>query len=248
MKEILSEGRLDAVSQTLTSLLLKLDVSERQHALAEAFTILFEEDTQQARAKNYPIYDPKTSLGFQTRKLSKLGYAQATQERVNPLSIQLHTIHPSDSSIPYILVIPHTIVPLEDQLKAIGAQNFLNIADLENLPAYTSPQNPYLITEVQCGEHHKNLSTTDALKTIEQERRHPFTFEETVALLTQLPNITFYQSVVAAATRHLKEYPPELYFAGTEEDDKNCIKVKRETLSLKSLHRGFPSYKQRILG
>lgn len=244
----------NGIATTITSLLLKVKPKERQQVLAEASTNIFREETAQAKERNSMIYNPIKSLTVQCTQLIGRGYDIAAKMSQAQFSSSIHALQEqvkdlevsAENNIPYILVIPREIVSLEVQLSSIGAQNFLGTQDFIDQSGNDKSTGLYLITDVSAGESLKGCSFETARERLKNQVRFPTTLEESVALLTQLPLITYYHSIVAAGILHKGEYAVELYNAGTDHG-KPCIKVKRETQTLAAPNRGFPSYAQRIV-
>lgn len=253
---LLGWGSQGARRGTLYSLYRQVSLHELDRDASLVKMVLFKEAVEKARETNAPLYDPQHSPAYQLKTLIKGGYPAAARQSpekfhksIDPLFARFPLPVSSDPyAFPAILVIPDAVVPLEHQLRAIHAQSFLNSADFTSLELLTPPDTPYLITEVSAGENHKGIAVSDALPQFAAKRRMPLVLEEVVALITQTRGeIIQYHNLIAAGTRHKKEFVPDMYSAGHDAQAGFSLKLKRELPTNAHPNWGIPSYQERVM-
>ena len=190
-EEFLGQSMEGARRLVLFSLYYQLSpiVLEEDSALVK--TLLFRESVERYKHEKAPLYNPARSLKHQLKQLNEAGYPAAEKFKVHAgdistLSGKVASLPSCDAyNIPYILVIPFSIVPMKTQLAAIHAQNFLKQEDFTTFLNMPTPLRPYLISDVSAGEMYKGRSVSEALPLLEAGNRLPLSLEETIALLTQ---------------------------------------------------------------
>ena len=97
---------------------------------------------------------------------------------------------------PFLLVVPHRIVPLSFQLESVREQ--VNQKQLEyiikpewfeNAPGVSTPSEPYLILDVDTGHNMLNISPEKFVNKFNQEGRFALTIDEGLALITHFPEV-----------------------------------------------------------
>ena len=97
---------------------------------------------------------------------------------------------------PFLLVVPHRIVPLSFQLESVRER--MNQKQLEyiikpewfeNAPGVSTPGEPYLILDVETGYAMLNITPKKCVKKFNQEGRFGLTIDEGLALITHFPEV-----------------------------------------------------------
>ena len=101
-----------------------------------------------------------------------------------------------ENRIPILVVVPNTIVPLSYQLKTI--RESINDTKLEyimkpewfeNAKGVSTPDQPYLLIDVETGYAMKNITPKKSVKLFNGEGRFALTIDEGIALITHFPEI-----------------------------------------------------------
>ncbi len=101
-----------------------------------------------------------------------------------------------ESHIPFLVVVPHAIVPLSYQLEMIRK----SISDIEldhiikpewfeNAPGVSTPDTPYLLLDVETGNAMKDTTPKKCVKTFKDEGRFALTVDEGIALICHFPEV-----------------------------------------------------------
>ncbi|MFW6112742.1 MAG: DUF5701 family protein [Thermodesulfobacteriota bacterium] len=100
------------------------------------------------------------------------------------------------SRIPFLLVVPHNVVPLSYQLECIREK--INRKQLEyiikpewfeNASGVSTPDKAYLVLDVDTGEAGTNITPAKSVKKFGQEGRSALTIDEGLALITHYPEV-----------------------------------------------------------
>lgn len=101
-----------------------------------------------------------------------------------------------ENRIPFIIVVPSTIVPLSYQLdsirEAIHDKKYDYIIKpewFENAKGVTTPKEPYLLLDVETGYAMQNISPKRCVEKFKAEGRSPLTLDEGLALVTHSPEV-----------------------------------------------------------
>lgn len=113
------------------------------------------------------------------------------------LLVQYHAdVEFRENRIPFLIVIPHTIVPLSYQLKtireSIGDTRWEYVIQpewFENAEGVATPDIPYLLLDVDTGYAMRNTRPKNCVEIFTAEGRFALTIDEGLALITQFPEV-----------------------------------------------------------
>ena len=101
-----------------------------------------------------------------------------------------------ESHIPFLVVVPHAIVPLSYQLEMIRER--INDSKLDhiikpewfkNATGVSTSDTPYLLLDVETGYAMKNTTPKKCVKTFNDEGRYALTVDEGIALICHFPEV-----------------------------------------------------------
>ena len=146
--------------------------------------------------------------------------------------------------IPFVIVIPNTLVPLEQQVFSLryagnGGEARINLHFLSN--THYEYRCPYLITDVDAGEKLAGRAPKDAERELERRERVPLTATEGVALATQYPELLTERYFDLIGSRYHGGFVPTLEL----HDRRPTISRWTET-AVSEGQWGAPSCRQRI--
>jgi len=98
--------------------------------------------------------------------------------------------------IPFLLVVPHNIVPLSYQLERIRErinrkhlEYIIKPEWFENAAGILTPEEPYLIMDVETGRAMTNIAPAKCVEKFNHEGRSALTIAEGLALITHYPEV-----------------------------------------------------------
>ncbi len=132
--------------------------------------------------------------------MANLGQRDFISRYLTPLrellvTYEMETVSWKDRK-PFLLVVPHRIVPLSFQLDSLRER--INQKQLEyiikpewfeNAPGVSTPSEPYLLLDVETGHAMLNISPEKCVKKFNQEGRFALTIDEGLALITHCPEV-----------------------------------------------------------
>ena len=102
----------------------------------------------------------------------------------------------AENHIPLLIVVPHTIVPLSYQLEKIREsindtplEHIIKPEWFENAKGVSTPDNPYLLVDVEAGHAMKNTTPKQCVKTFNDEGRFALTVDEGISLISHFPEV-----------------------------------------------------------
>ena len=101
-----------------------------------------------------------------------------------------------ESRIPILVVVPHTIVPLNYQLERIREsindiqlEHIIQPEWFENAEGVSTPDKPYLLLDVETGYAMKNTTPKKCVQTFSSAGRFALTIDEGIALISHFPEV-----------------------------------------------------------
>ena len=101
-----------------------------------------------------------------------------------------------ENHIPFLIVIPNAIVPLSYQLERvresfndIQLEHTIKPEWFENAKGVSTPDEPYLLLDVETGYAMKNITPKKCLQTFSDEGRLALTVDEGIALILHFPEV-----------------------------------------------------------
>ena len=101
-----------------------------------------------------------------------------------------------ESRIPILVVVPHTIVPLNYQLERIREsindiqlEHIIKPEWFENAKGVSTPDKPYLLLDVETGYAMKNTTPKKCVQTFSSAGRFALTIDEGIALISHFPEV-----------------------------------------------------------
>ncbi len=101
-----------------------------------------------------------------------------------------------ENRIPFLIVVPHNIVPLSYQLDSIRAiinekqlEYIIKPEWFENAKGLSTPEKPYLLLDVETGSGMKNITPKKCVETFNRQGRFALTIDEGIALITHFPEV-----------------------------------------------------------
>ena len=131
---------------------------------------------------------------------SGLGEADFVNKHIMPLKQLLpekvEDCRKEESHIPLLIVIPNAIVPLSYQLERvresindIQLEHTIRPEWFENAKGVSTPDEPYLLLDVETGYAMKNITPKKCLQTFSDEGRLALTVDEGIALILHFPEV-----------------------------------------------------------
>lgn len=199
----------------------------------------------------YSSRDLAIIFSKQIKRLEELGFigklSLGSHDRLLALESKVAAINPLevDEHMPFVVVIPETVIPLGVQLGLVGTYSFLpanEMFDREDTPELTEP---YLIADLSLGKDTASLSSDAARAKIKSKRRQALDIYETIALIIHNPVMSdTVRGLHAARTLHRSEGEEtviDLYrFA-------DMLKVKRDNGDKNDPQWVTPSFKNRVV-
>lgn len=129
--------------------------------------------------------------------LSKADFIERYFEPLRQLLAQCQEkIEVQDNYIPFLLVVPHNVVPSTYQLKCIREELDQKQYDyiikpewFKNAPGVSTPSEPYLILNVETGLALINTAPAKCVEKFNHEGRFALTIDEGLALVTYFPEV-----------------------------------------------------------
>ena len=101
-----------------------------------------------------------------------------------------------ENHIPFLIVVPNAIVPLSYQLERvresfndIQLEHTIKPEWFENAKGVSTPDEPYLLLDVETGYAMKNITPKKCLQTFSDEGRLALTVDEGIALILHFPEV-----------------------------------------------------------
>jgi hypothetical protein len=101
-----------------------------------------------------------------------------------------------ENRIPFLIVVPHNIVPLSYQLDTIREsinekhlEYIIKPEWFENAKGVSTPNKPYLILDVETGYAMKNITPKKCVEIFNNEGKFALTIDEGIALITHFPEV-----------------------------------------------------------
>jgi hypothetical protein len=101
-----------------------------------------------------------------------------------------------EKRIPFLIVVPHNIVPLSYQLDSIRAiinekklEYIIKPEWFENAKGVSTPETPYLLLDVETGSAMKNITPKKCVETFNRQKRFPLTIDEGLAIITHFQEV-----------------------------------------------------------
>jgi hypothetical protein len=148
---------------------------------------LFNEQLERIIARKFHTIAGLSQADFQARYLEPLWQLL----RKHPVETGLRDHH-----LPFLLVVPHNLVPLSYQLecirKELNQKQFDYIIKPEwfkNASGVLTPSEPYLILAVETGQAMINIAPAKCVEKFTQEGRAALTLDEGLALVTHFPKV-----------------------------------------------------------
>jgi hypothetical protein len=110
--------------------------------------------------------------------------------------VALSSMNIEEGQLPFVIVVSHTIMPVDFMMSQVGLYGKKGIVklfplephDFQPIPSVSIPQSPvYLLIDIDRGKKTLNIRPQDALINIQQKNRSPLTIDEGIAILTQYP-------------------------------------------------------------
>jgi len=148
---------------------------------------LFKQQVNKVIDWNFPTLAVLSQDDFMAR------YLEPLWQRLKKLPLATKA---RESRIPFLLVVPHSVVPLSYQLQCVRQQ--LNQKRLEyiikpewfeNASGVSTPDKAYLVTDVDTGEARTNITPAKCVEKFGHEGRSALTIDEGLALITHYPEV-----------------------------------------------------------
>jgi hypothetical protein len=101
-----------------------------------------------------------------------------------------------ENRIPFLIVVPHNIVPLSYQIDSIREitdekplEYIIKPEWFENAKGVSTPDKPYLLLDVETGYAMKNITPKKSVETFNSQGRFALTIDEGLALITHFPEV-----------------------------------------------------------
>ncbi len=232
----------------ISSLLESVSPSQIEGLLADAKSKLLMSKPKLAPA----LYDAKESFNYQLNGLLDRDYPELSRMNERQFIDLISSLRPmnrdfisSPETLPYLIVIPHSMVSIYDQLSCknneILGYTFLDIRNIRRVDDTIKHTKPYLISDVSCGTSMRGFSADKGAKQIFSSGRTPLNLEEGMALFTHAPQILYYQGLIFAGSKHKDDGVLDIYLYGGK------AKLKRERREDADSRWGIPSYIDQIL-
>jgi hypothetical protein len=143
-------------------------------------------------------------------------------ELLGPLGSLLPEVEVSGSShVPFLLVVPHTLVPTVAAVERFAVRGRTGWTDMaDEISSYLPiegvevPDSPYLLVDVSTGPETLDVPPGEALPMICGAGRTPLTVDEGVALMTQFPeSLTERNAFQALASRADNKRVPSFWMS-----------------------------------
>ena len=136
------------------------------------------------------------SKGYLTHlKLTEAEFkAQIMPLKAKAASLEIPCV-PAGVYLPFVLVVPHTLVPSEAAMEVVNREGKNGIialtprvpTDFRPTELVKIPENVYLIVNIDRGAKTINVAPDDALKMLVRLGRSPLTIDEGLAIITHYP-------------------------------------------------------------
>ena len=142
----------------------------------------------------------KTILERKFHILSGLGETDFVNNHIMPLkqllAEKIEDNRKEENHIPLLIVIPNAIVPLSNQLERIREsindiqlEHTIKPEWFENAKGVSTPDEPYLLLDVETGYAMKNITPKKCVQTFNDEGRLALTVDEGIALIFHFPEV-----------------------------------------------------------
>jgi uncharacterized protein DUF5701 len=139
-----------------------------------------------------------------------LGYIGYLKEKL--MNLDLPNIDLVKGELPFVIVVKSDLMPADQAMSLVEKDGKpgitklfpLKSTDFETIDSVQIPSNPvYLLINIDRGKKNINLSPSQAMKMILENKRSPLTIDEGIALVTQFPEFLLKNNCFSLlASRH----------------------------------------------
>lgn len=164
------------------------------------------------------IHEAHTEFDRQVQNLVNKGYSEQIVRYASSLkkcldNQQLSDINIEEGILPFVIVISHTVMPIEEQMSLVdkdGKKGTTKLfphtsTDFATLDSISIPnKKAYLLLDIDRGKETRNIRPEDAFSMITNDHRSPLTIEEGVAIVTHYPDFLIKNNCFSLlASRHM---------------------------------------------
>lgn len=163
------------------------------------------------------IHEVHTEFDRQVQNLVNKGYPEQIVVYASSLKKQLDNQQLPDmnlehGTLPFVIVISHTVMPIEEQMSLVDKDGKKGITklfphtstDFTTIDKISIPdKKAYLILDIDRGKETRNIRPEDAFLMITDNHRSPLTIDEGVAIVTHYPDFLMKNNCFSLlASRH----------------------------------------------